>query len=315
MIKSADEKLRKITNRELAYILETHEHWVLQNCDDWQVMRMDLSYTDLSNMNLQNANLYNANLEHANLKGAILENADLSYANLRCANLEGAKMHRTILHHANLHQANLSHADLTNGILDMADLSFAYLQYTKLDRSLLHKANLHDADLSYADLTFAELNCANLNRSVLRGTNLETADIDGSNLSYVCGLEQETFRTGKILTENMIGYKKCQDDIIVTLEIPRGAIVFSINGNKCRTNKAKVIAIDGANRAYSAHSGITYHVYYGGADGANRAYSSYNGISYYVGDEFTVYNFDCQYNIECGKGIHFFMTREEAENY
>ena len=81
--------------------------------------------------------------------------------------------------------------------------------------------------------------------------------------------------------------------VIVTLKIPRGAIVFSINGSKCRTNRAKVIAIEGA----------------------DRAYSTYKYMSYYVGDEFNVYNFNCEYNTECGAGIHFFMTREEAFNY
>jgi hypothetical protein len=101
------------------------------------------------------------------------------------------------------------------------------------------------------------------------------------------------YRRGKVLTKEIIGYKKCRHDVIVTLLIPRGAIVFSINGDKCRTNRAKVIGIDGADRAYS---------------------KNYN-MSYYVGDEFTIYNFNCEYNAECGEGIHFFMNKEEAENY
>ena len=49
--------------------------------------------------------------------------------------------------------------------------------------------------------------------------------------------------------------------------------------------------------------------------GANRAISCYKYMSHYVDDEFTVYNFDCMYNNECAPGIHFFMTREEAEKY
>ena len=101
------------------------------------------------------------------------------------------------------------------------------------------------------------------------------------------------YRKGKVLTDKIIGYKKCEKNVIVTLEIPRGAIVFSISGRKCRTNKAKVVAIDGA----------------------DRAISTYKYMSYYVGDEFTVYNFNCEYSEECAQGIHFFMTREEAENY
>ena len=101
------------------------------------------------------------------------------------------------------------------------------------------------------------------------------------------------YRKGKILTKDIIGYKKCMNDVIVTLLIPRGAIVFSVNGGKCRTNRAKVIAIDGADRAYSIYKYMTY----------------------YVGDEFNIYDFDLQYNEECAPGIHFFMTRSEAENY
>ena len=122
--------------------------------------------------------------------------------------------------------------------------------------------------------------------------NLRGADLYGANLRGAKGKLIE-YRRGKILTEDIIGYKKCRHDVIITLLIPRGAIVYSINGNKCRTNRAKVIGIDGA----------------------DRAYSKYNGMSYYVGDEFTIYNFNCEYNEDCGAGIHFFMSKEEAENY
>jgi len=183
--------------------------------------------------------------------------ADLSGANLEDADLEGADLRYANLRYANLRYANLRYADLRS--------------------ANLRGANLRDADLRGADLRDAILGCTNLRYADLRG-------VKGNLIEY---------RNGKILTEDIIGYKKCQNEIIVTLLIPRGAIIFSINGNKCRTNRAKVIAIDGA----------------------DRAYSYYNHMSYYVGDEFTIYNFNCQYNVECGEGIHFYMTREEAEKY
>ena len=154
-------------------------------------------------------------------------------------------------------------------------------------RANLRGANLYEANLSGADLRGADLRGANL-----RGANLYEANLSGADLYGAKGNLIE-YRRGKVLTDKVIGYKKCEKDVIVTLEIPRGAIVFSINGNKCRTNKAKVIAIDGA----------------------DRAISTYKYMSYYVGDEFTVYTFNCEYNEECAQGIHFFMTREEAENY
>jgi len=163
------------------------------------------------------------------------------------------------------------------------------------------------ADLRYADLCDADLRGADLRYANLRGADLCDADLYGADLRYadlryadlcdadLCGAKGKLieYRRGKVLTEDIIGYKKCRHDVIVTLLIPRGAIVFSINGEKCRTNRAKVIGIDGA----------------------NRAYSEFNGMSYYVGDEFTIYDFNCVYNDSWGAGIHFFMSKEEAENY
>ena len=44
--------------------------------------------------------------------------------------------------------------------------------------------------------------------------------------------------------------------------------------------------------------------------------SSYNDkFIYEVGKTVEVKDFDLMYNIECGSGIHFFWTKEEAEQY
>lgn len=209
-----------------------------------------------------------ANLEDTNLRGADLEGANLRGANLRGADLEGANLKYANLGYANLRGANLGYANLQNANLE--------------------NANLEGANLWGVCLKSAYLKGANLEHTELEGANLWDANLRGAKGNLI------EYRMGKILTEDIIGYKKCQHGIIVTLLIPRGAIVFSINGKKCRTNRAKVTAID---------------------DGADRAYSKYNSMSYYVGDEFNIYNFNCQYNVECGEGIHFFMTREEAEKY
>lgn len=196
------------------------------------------------------------------------------------------------LRDVNLSNVNLCGVDLRWGNLCYANLRYANLRHTDLRYADLRCANLCGADLLGADLDGAKLCGANLCGANLCNANLCNADLDCTNLYNAKGNDIE-YRKGRILTESIIGYKKCKDNIIVTLEIPRGAIVFSINGNKCRTNKVKVISIDGADRAYSTY-------YY---------------MSYYVGDEFTIYDFDCEYNGECGEGIHFFMTREEAEKY
>lgn len=289
-------KLRKpseiiIKGKTLEQLLQEHQEW-LYNPNPlrpiWgDLINADLSYADLEGVNLSRASLHGINLKNANLTYANLDNADLS-----CANLENSDLNDANLYNANLTKANLDWASLCG-----ADLRFA---------------NLNFSSLKNADLRFANLEGADLKNSYLRGVHLDGADLKGAEFNYsnlvntsLDGAKGDLieYRKGKILTEDIIGYKVCGRDfynieqpakrVIVTLKIPRGAIVFSINGRKCRTNRAKVIAIEGA----------------------DRAYSTYKYMSYYVGDEFNVYNFNCEYNTECGAGIHFFMTRAEGINH
>lgn len=109
--------------------------------------------------------------------------------------------------------------------------------------------------------------------------------------------KKDEIRKGVILSKSIIGWKKCEGRVIVKLRIPKGAVVFSINGKKCRTNKCKVISIDSI-----------------GND--NTAISMYdNNFTYTVGKVIEIDNFDLSYNVECGTGIHFFLSEEDARNY
>lgn len=179
-------------------------------------------------------------------------------------------------------QADLSWVCLCNFDLKHANLRHAILKGTILSGS----------DLSNADMSGSILRCADLSHTNLSETNLVDADLTGASLD-----EEEQIRKGIILQKKMIGWKKCQNNVLVKLEIPKGAIVFSINNNKCRTNIAKVIEIIGG-------------------DG-NSAISQYDETFIYrLNKVVKVKDFDFQYyNVECAPGIHFFKTQEEALNY
>ena len=151
------------------------------------------------------------------------------------------------------------------------------------------KADLRCANLSYANLSGADLSGADLRCANLRGADLSHADLCESRFDA-----SEKIRKGMILKGPMIGYKTC-DNHIVALEIPAGAIVFSINNTKCRTNKAKVLAV---------------------SDELDEVASNWDdSFIYRIGEEKTIKGFDMMYNVECSTGIHFFRTKEEAENY
>lgn len=87
-------------------------------------------------------------------------------------------------------------------------------------------------------------------------------------------------------------WEKCENEIIVRLLIPADARRSSAEGKKCRADFADVLEIYGAKTAISKHDGETL---------------------YEVGKRMKCHKWDsCRWN-ECSGGIHFFMTREEAE--
>ena len=210
----------------------------------------------------------------ADLYRADLTDADLSRADLRLANLSGAILTNAILTHANLTGANLTGA---------------YLQCANLTHANLTDADLYDADLSDADLTGVDLTCVDLTDA-----NLTDATLTFATLTDTIFNKKEQCRKGIVLTESMAGYKKAYEDKIITLEIPIGAKVFSINNDKRRTNKAKVIDMQGETELSSWYD---------------------TDFKYHVGDEIEIEDFDENYNVECSTGVHFFLTRDKAEKY
>lgn len=188
-----------------------------------------------------------------------------------------------------LHGSNLRYCDLSGN-----DLTCCILRGCDLSGSNLSGCNLRGSDLRNSDLSYARLHC-DLGGSDLRGCDLGGCNLEYSNLAFATLDENEKIRKGIILKEPMIGYKKCRNHIIVKLEIPKGAIVFSINNKQCRTNKAKVVYISNGNK---------------------EAVSGYDCCFIYkLGEEIEIEDFDLEYNIECTTGIHFFKTIKEAEEY
>ena len=158
----------------------------------------------------------------------------------------------------------------------------------------LSGADLRGADLSEANLSGADLSGANLRWADLLGADLSGADLSGANLSGAELSGADKFRLGKVLDEPLTGYKKTKEGVVITAEIPVGAIVFCINGSKCRTNRAKITDIDGHDVLHSSYD---------------------NSFEYRLGQEIEIKDFNLMYNVECASGFHFFRTRKEAEEY
>ena len=188
-------------------------------------------------------------------------------------------------------------ADLTDADLTDAYLTDAYLAGADLAGAYLAGANLAGAYLAGANLTGANLTGAKIAGADLAGVYLAGANLTGANLAgvYLAGANGAALAVAKtrILPEgDLIGWKKCRDNVIVKVAIPAAAKRSHAFGRKCRAEYADVLEVIGAGQATSKHDNETI----------------YTEGSRVPCDEW------CEdWQQECAGGIHFFITREEAE--
>ena len=155
-------------------------------------------------------------------------------------------------------------------------------------RDTLEKATAARADLRGADLIGADLSGADLRGADLRDANLSGADLRGAK-----GADLAIARTRIVGEGQLIGWKKCRNDVIVKLSIPADAKRSHAFGRKCRAEFADVLEVFG-DKAISMHDGNT---------------------EYIAGQRVTPDAWCDDWTQECASGIHFYISRIEAENH
>ena len=163
-------------------------------------------------------------------------------------------------------------------------------------KSILNESILFetDAETIGSAVAAAIKSDANLQGAYLRGAYLQGANLRGANLRGAKINSKELaaiLQTRTILPDGeLIGWKKLQENVICKLKIPAEAKrVGGLVGRKCRCEFA--IVLEGNGKA------------------------QHNGMEYEVGKTITPDKYDPNPLVECSNGIHFFITKQEAEDY
>ena len=152
------------------------------------------------------------------------------------------------------------------------------------------------ADLSGANLSRAYLYGANLSGANLYGANLSRADLSGADLSEAKGVPAPVLAHTCVSPSDgsFTAWKQCRNGVLVKLLIPEDAKRSNATGRKCRASHAIVVEVIGAEVGLSHHDGKT---------------------EYKAGETITCHEWCEDRWTECGGGIHYFITRAEAEAY
>jgi hypothetical protein len=176
-----------------------------------------------------------------------------------------------------------------------ADLSSANLDGADLRRADLRSADLRSANLRSANLYGADLSSANLRSANLYGANLDGANLTNAVLPPLLIVPEEG---------SFIGWKKViskGEYAVLKLEIPAEAMRVNSTGRKCRASKVRVLA------AFNVDGSPTT---------ATTFTSTHDrDFGYQVGEVAEVPDANPDFREECTRGIHFFITRKEAEEY
>lgn len=201
-----------------------------------------------------------------------------------------------------LSKRDLRYINLRGSDLRELDLRFLNLSGADLRGSNLRGSNLRWSDLSYADLREANLFGANLNNVNLYGANLHGANLVLVKLSWAIGVDLACPEEG-----SFIGFKKlrgrCFGKLLCKLKIPANAKRSSATSRSCRCSRAKVLEI----LAEDDEGNYTIPV--------DEGYSMHYDFKYTVGEYVRSHRWDNDRWNEDSDGIHFFVTREEAEKY
>jgi hypothetical protein len=181
-------------------------------------------------------------------------------------------------------RADLSEEDLRGADLRGADLSGAVLDKAFLFGAVLDKARLFGASLFGAILIESSLRGADLRGAILIESSLRGADLSGAYLPHY-QIPQEG---------DLIVYKATAKGV-AKLKIPHGvARTANLINRKCRSAAAFVVET---------------------ASGAAEPGKHNPDTVYTPGKWVFPDKYDDDIRVDCSHGIHFFLTRQEAEEW
>ena len=229
---------------------------------------------DLRCLNLNGREIREGDFFHADLRGTDFRHAEVRSADFRYANLEMADFCLANARSAFFTDANAAHVAFSEAFCDSADF-----QRANLRGAYCARANFRGADFEGSDCRGVEF----------EGANVCDADFTNANLE---GQEAFVGSLSILPAGGIIGWKKCCGNVIVQLFIPAHVARTNATGRECRAERAMVLEVHGAPEGPSFYD---------------------PSFIYRRGETVVCHAWNDNPWKMCAGGIHFYITRAEAE--
>src|SRR5574344_1904935 len=224
---------------------------------------------------------------------------DASFLDFSDVDFSKIDFHDAIFHDADFRGANFHGANFHG-----ANFHDAYFRDANFHGANFHGADFIGANFRDADFHGANFCDANFRDAIFHGANFCDADFIGANninevISFA-NIENTELCMQCPEEGSFIGFKKAVGGI-VKLRVTESAKRSSATTHKCRCSEAEVLEIQNMDGTKSERTSVS---------------SKYDrNFIYSVGTIVSVPDFDDDRWNECARGIHFFLSRQEAVNY
>ena len=276
--------------------------------------KLDLSGVDLSEADLSESSFCKVKLVGANFTGAKLEGTSFMCVDLTDAILDNVNMNNGSINHSDLTRVQAKRADFINCCMwdccfKEAKLNASRFIAAQLCDGTFRGADLSSCDLRWTDIDYAHFEHANLTGADLRWTkNSYWARFEGANMDDIdirgCAIDDKAVEGAKNLFIPMvcpeegsfISWMKCRDEKIVKIQVPENALRTGGSRYSCRASEVLVLDIFEGDTSCDEAVSI---------DDENLVFRK--GELVKDNEEFD------PSLLHNGEGIHFFITRAEAE--
>lgn len=332
-----------LENMELADIEFRHCDLKFASFDKSKLSNCEFNMCNMYNAYFKESDLYNVSMIECNLEYAFFGESYINNWHISDCCMYASKFMKSNIVSSRMIECKIKASNFENSEISSLTIQGCYAKRSSFREAHIRDCNFSDnmfETSSFVLATISKTNFGNSNLSYSRldktafikcslcFTNFYASDITSLTEFVDCEVGQGTIGLGlacpavgefigwkKVIIDvekkisgdkDMIEYKHVKTTGIVQLLIPEDALRSSATTKKCRANKAKVIGIEVSDpkainwvpmEEWDVHSDF------------DRTFK------YHIGDDLVVPNFDHDRWNECAPGIHFFMNKEDAENY
>ena len=318
---------KTITKEQLDEVIKEHGLWLKDHAQGKRAELKDYSFDetygspvfDLSGVNLSNADLSGSsffksilvgiNLSGAKLEGTHFKKVDLTDAVLDDIDIRDGSITYSKLTHVQADNADFTHCCMRDNSCENASFNGSRFVTADLyDSSFrgadLRNCNLMGANIDHVHFENADLSCVNLEFTehsywaYFNGADMLGIDIDGTPIDDEAVKGAKNLFVPMVCPEegSFIAWKKCRDARIVKLQVTENALRTGGSRYFCRASEVMVLEVFDSNGKCDEAVSI---------DDETLIYRK----GELVKDE---EEFDPSL-LHDGAGIHFFITRAEAE--